>query len=196
MDIHLSDGISFNIFEQVNVKAPIIFTTAYEQYAIKAFQVNGIGYLLKPIVESDLVKAVNKLNEGMCMPDDLKKLLETMSSKRNYKSRITTKIGDKYTFVDMSEVAYFYSENRVAFVVTKQNKRHIVDYTLENLEPMLDPQQFFRLTRNAMASVHSIHNVSKYFNSRLKITLKPEFEAELLVSRVRVSDFLKWLDGE
>lgn len=195
MDIQLSDGISFDIFEQVEVKTPIIFTTAYDQYAIRAFQVNGIGYLLKPIIEADLVKAIEKL-DTLQSPDSLKKMLEALRTPKTYKSRISIKSGDKFMFVDIAKVAYFYAEERVTFVVTNQNRRHIIDYTLETLEPMLDPCSFFRITRGCIASIGSIDSVSKYFNSRLKIKLTPMFESELLVSRVRVSAFLKWLDGE
>lgn len=196
MDIQLSDGISFDIFEQVEVKTPIIFTTAYDQYAIRAFQVNGIGYLLKPIVEADLVKAIEKLDTTTYAPDYLKKLLKEVQTPKTYKSRISVKSGDKFMFVDIAKVAYFYADERVTFVVTNQNRRHIVDYTLETLDPVLDPHTFFRITRGCIASIDSIHSVSKYFNSRLKIKLNPTFESELLVSRVRVPAFLKWLDGE
>lgn len=196
MDIQLSDGISFDIFEQMEVEAPVIFTTAYDQYAVRAFQVNGIGYLLKPIVEADLVKAIGKVDTLIHRPDYLKKLVEALQTAKSYKNRISIKSGDKFMSVDMAKVSYYYAEERVTFVVTNQNRRHIIDYTLEALEPMLDPRTFFRITRGCIASIGSIHSVSKYFNSRLKIKLDPALESELLVSRVRVPAFLKWLDGE
>lgn len=196
MDIQLSDGISFDIFEQVEVRTPIIFTTAYDSYAIRAFEVNGIGYLLKPIMEGSLVKAVAKLDTFAHSSDDLEHLLKALQVTRTYKNRVSIKSGDKFMFVDMSDVAYFYAEERATFVVTKQNRRHIIDHTLEILEPMLDPRTFFRITRGCIASIGSINSVSKYFNSRLKIKLEPTFEGELLISRVRVPAFLKWLDGE
>lgn len=113
-----------------------------------------------------------------------------------YKNRISVKLGDKFMAVDMANVAYFYAEERVTFVVTTQNRRYIVDYTLDTIEPMLDPIAFFRITRGCITSISSIESVSKYFNSRLKIKLTPDYDGELLVSRVRVPDFLKWLDGE
>lgn len=196
MDIELSDGISFDIFERVEVKTPIIFTTAYDQYALRAFQVNGIGYLLKPIIEADLVKAIEKLDQSTYALDNLKKLLASMQSPQRYKDRFSIKSGDKFMSIDISDIAYFYAEERVTFVVTNQNRRHIIDYTLETLEPLLDPHLFFRITRGCIASIGSIGCVSKYFNSRLKIKLAPAFEGEMLVSRVRVPAFLKWLDGE
>ncbi len=195
LDIHLADGIGFEIFEQVSITTPVIFTTAYDQYAIRAFQVNGIGYLLKPIVEPDFIHAVEKLNLNKGSDYDLKKLLEALQPVHSYKQRVSTKLGDKYMSVDIENVAYFYSEDRITFAVTKENRRHIVDYTIETLEPVLNPLRFFRLTRNCIASIDAIKGVSKYFNSRLKITLKPDFEKELLVSRVKVPAFLKWLDG-
>lgn len=196
MDIQLSDGISFDIFEQVEVKNPIIFTTAYDSYAIRAFEVNGIGYLLKPIIEADLVKAIEKLNIFTHSSDNLQQLLKTLQATKPYKNRISVKSGDKFMSVDMTNIAYFYAEERVTFLVTKQNRRHIIDYTLETLEAMLDPRTFFRITRGCIASIGSINSVSKHFNSRLKIKLEPIFESELLISRVRVPAFLKWFDGE
>lgn len=193
MDIQLSDGISFDIFDYVEVRTPIIFTTAYDQYAIQAFKVNGIGYLLKPIIENDLVSAVEKMDY---QPDKLKELLNLLKPSKEYKSRIAIKSGDKFSFIDISDVAYFYAEDRVTFVVPKEGRAKIVDYTIEALEPLLEPKRFFRLTRGCIASIDSIAGVSKYFNSRLKITLKPHYEGELLVSRVRVVEFVKWLDDE
>ena len=193
MDIHLADGNSFDIFDHVEVRTPIIFTTAYDRYAVQAFKVNGIGYLLKPIVESDLITAVEKLDYA---PDRLTELLHSLKPSKEYKSRIAIKCGDKFSFLDMNDVAYFYAEERVTLVVPKQGRKQIIDYTIESLEPMLDPKQFFRLTRGCIASIGSIAGVSKYFNSRLKVSVKPEYEGELLVSRVRVPEFLKWLDGE
>lgn len=196
MDIHLSDGICFDIFDKIEVKTPVIFTTAYDQYAIRAFTVNGIGYLLKPIVERDLIAAVEKYESNIFQSGKFTKLLQTIRSPKNYKSRIVIKTGDRFTYVDMADVAYFYAEDRTTFVVSRQGRKRIVDYTIETLEPMLDPHHFFRITRGCIASIGAITIVSKYFNSRLKVTLNPEYEGELLISRVRVPDFLKWLDGE
>lgn len=193
MDIQLSDGISFDIFNHVEIHTPVIFTTAYDQYAIQAFQVNSIGYLLKPIIERDLVNAVEKLDYH---PYRLKELLNHIKISQSYKSRIIIKTGDKFNFLDINDIAYFYAEDRVTFAVPKQGKARIVDYTIESLEPLLDPKRFFRLTRGCIASIDSIADVSKYFNSRLKIRLKPEYDGELLVSRVRVGEFLQWLDGD
>lgn len=193
MDIHLSDGICFDIFKEVDVRTPIIFTTAYEQYAINAFKVNGIGYLLKPIVEDDLAEAVGKLENS---PFRLQRLIEYLRPSKEYKSRIVYRSGDRIDYFNIDEVAYFFSEDRLTFAVSVDGKKRIVDYTIESLEPLLDPRQFFRITRGCIASIHSIDKVYKYFNSRLKVELKPSYEGELLVSRVRVPDFMRWLDGE
>lgn len=196
MDIHLADGISFDIFTQVDVKTPIIFTTAYDQYAIQAFQVNGVGYLLKPIVEKDLVSAVDKLSHNSCTPFNINQLLQSMNISKEYKSRIGVKIGDRYNYVEIGHAAYFYVEERVTFLMTVEGKRYIVDYSIEALESLLDPKQFFRISRGCIASISSIKEVTKHFNSRLKVTLMPAFDGDMLISRVRVSEFLHWLDGQ
>lgn len=193
MDIQLADGNSFEIFDEVEVHTPIIFTTAYDKYAIQAFQVNSIGYLLKPIVEEELVAAVNKLDFSS---QKLSALLDTVRPQKGYKSRIIIKLGDKIDFIQMQDVAYFYAEDKITYMVPKKGRKQIVDYTIADLEPLLDPKQFFRLTRGCLASIDSITKVSKFFNSRLMVKLQPEYEGELLVSRARVARFLQWLDGE
>ncbi len=198
MDIHLSDGICFNIFDAVEVESPIIFTTAYDKYAIQAFDVNGIGYILKPLEDSRVVAAVEKFEKYRQSSDtnisDL--ILHLRQPTKAYRNRIAIKLGDKISFVLIEDVAYFYSEDRATFVVEKSGKRHIVDYNIETLESMLDPMQFFRVTRGCIASIASIERVSKYFNSRLKVTLKPEYDKEVLISRVNVQKFVAWLDGQ
>ncbi len=196
MDVHLSDGISFDIFDKIEVKTPIIFTTAYDQYAIRAFQVNGVGYLLKPIVEDDLITAVNKLKTSFYTSPDVEQILKLLSQTKEYKSRIAVKIGDRFNYINITDIAYFYAEDRVTFIITKDGRRRIIDYTIESIETQLNPKLFFRVTRGCIASIDAIKSVSRYFNSRLKITLCPEFDGELLISRVRVQDFINWLDGE
>ncbi len=198
MDIHLSDGVSFDIFNEVDLQCPIIFTTAYDQYAIHAFEVNGVGYLLKPLEESKLIAAVERFQRNSQLAtDNISELVNQLRTpKKSYKNRIAIKLGDKISFIAMDDVAYFCAEDRVTFVVQKSGKRQIVDYNIETLEAMLDPMNFFRLTRGCIASIHSIDKVSKYFNSRLKITLKPEYDKEVLISRVNAPKFIAWLDGE
>lgn len=193
MDIHLADGNCFDIFSHVEIHTPIIFTTAYDQYAIQAFKVNGIGYLLKPIVESDLAAAVKKLEYR---PEKFSELLNAITSSLGYKSRTIIKSGDKFNILKMEDVAYFYAEERVTFVVPKQGKKQIVGHTIEALESLLDPKRFFRINRSCIASIDAIESVSKYFNSRLKVCVRPEFGDKLLVSRARAPKFLKWLESE
>lgn len=199
MDIELADGNSFEIFEQIEVTTPIIFTTAYEQHALKAFQTSGVAYLLKPIRETELVNAIEKIKNIMGTELYQQQTIEAVSilSRKSYKKRIVSRTGDQILSVNIEDIAYFVAEDRECYLVTKENKKHFVDYTLDILEEHLDPSYFFRITRNCIASIGSIKQVSKFFNSRLRIKLTPEFDgANLLISRVRVTSFMKWLDGE
>jgi DNA-binding LytR/AlgR family response regulator len=189
LDIQLADGLSFEIF-----------TTAYDEYAIKAFQVNSIDYLLKPVRPEALENALRKLDglRAMLSPqkpwleqNQMENLLRMMN--KEYKTRILVKIGDQIRSVEMEEVAYFYAEEDVVFVMLKNRSRSIVDYTLNQLENELDPKMFHRLARSCIARISAIKRVSKYFNSRLMVELNPPMEDKVLVSRVNVPDFLKWL---
>ncbi len=197
LDIHLADGNCFEIFEHIQVSTPIIFTTAYDQHAIQAFKLNSIDYLLKPLEEEDLSIALNKF-EGQSLATevafDYKKLEEKLlgNQKRN---RFLVQIGDTYNHIDVNEIAFFYSEEKVAFLHTFSNKKYIIDYTLTQIESQLDEKTFFRVSRNCVANIASIKKIDKYFNSRLKLTFQPDCPQEILVSRERVSDFLKWVDG-
>lgn len=194
LDIHLSDGMGFDIFDQVNVLTPVIFTTAYDQYAIRAFETNGVGYLLKPISQSDLIATINRIKNTIYNPINTETLMDNIRAPKKYKNRMLIKSGEKFGYIDISEVAYFYAEDRVTFMVTREGRRYLVDYTIEMLETLLDPKLFFRLTRGCIASINSIQSAVKYFNSRLKVTLHPQHKEEILISRVRVGDFLRWLD--
>lgn len=201
LDIQLADGLSFEIFRQVTVTSPVIFTTAYDEYAIRAFQVNSIDYLLKPISPESLENSLRKLDSLRNVLSPATPWLETARMDnllrmmgREYKTRILLKTGDQIRSVDMEEVAYFYAEDDVVFAMQKNRNRAIVDYTLNQLEAELDPRHFFRLTRGCIARISSVKKVSKYFNSRLIVELDPPMEEKLLVSRVNVPEFLKWLD--
>lgn len=194
MDIQLSDGCCFDIFGVAEVSIPIIFTTAYDQYALKAFKFNGIDYLLKPIDEDELVAAVNKMNYKYNKIRELIKYFVPAASK--YKTRISVKTGDAYSFLLIDEVAYFMSDDGFTFAVTDAEKKYIVDYTIGMLETQLDPKRFFRLTRGCIASINSIEKITVYFNSRLKVTLKGRNNVSLILSRVRVPDFLNWIDDK
>lgn len=200
LDIQLADGLSFEIFRQVSVTSPVIFTTAFNEYAIKAFQVNSIDYLLKPIRLEALENALRKLddlrsvlnNQDMRVDQkQLENLLRMMN--REYKSRILLKTGDQIRSVEMEEVAYFYAEDDVVFAMLRNKTRAIVDYTLNQLEGELDPKLYHRITRGYISRITAIKKVSKYFNSRLLVELDPPAEDQVLVSRVNVPEVLKWL---
>jgi DNA-binding LytR/AlgR family response regulator len=201
LDIQLADGLSFDIFRQVSVSSPVIFTTAYDEYAIKAFQLNSIDYLLKPVSSEALETALRKLDtlrnvlvsdKPWPVNEQFENLVRMM--KKEYKSRILLKTGDQIRSVEIEEIAYFYAEDDVVFAMQKNKSRAIVDYTLNQLEAQLDPKDFYRLTRGCIARINAIKKVSKYFNSRLLVDLEPPTEEKVLVSRVNVAGFLQWLD--
>lgn len=197
LDIRLADGSCFEIFEQIHVSAPIIFTTAYDEYAIRAFKVNSVDYLLKPIEEKDLEVALCKFEQHRTTDSSslaYKKLEEALIG--NYiKNRFLIQKGDTYHYVETAAIAFFYSEEKAVFLHTFSGKRYIIDYTLEQIEQTLDRKLFFRVSRNCIANIHSIKKISRYFNSRLKLFFQPDCPHEVLVSRIRVPDFLRWIDG-
>lgn len=199
-DIQLTDGQSFRIFEQVEVHTPIIFTTAYNEFALKAFEQNSIDYLVKPILEESLEKAIAKF-EQYHQKETPKPALDTAQlqallnlAKPKAKSRIVVKLGDQIKFIELASVAYFYAEDNVVFLVEQSGKKHIVDHTLEELSEQVDAARFFRINRAYLVAIDAIQKVSKYFNNRLKLTIAPSPEEETLVTRSRVDDFLKWLE--
>lgn len=197
VDIRLSDGLSFEIFEQVSIDLPIIFTTAYDEYAIKAFKVNGVDYLLKPIEESDLETALCKFERHSSLravAPEFKRLEHEYLTK-NKKNRFLVQIGDTFQYVETADIAFFYSEEKYTYLHLFSNKRYIINYSLDQLEQMTDKSIFFRASRNCIANIKAIKKSSKYFGSRLKLQLYPECPHEVLVSRSRVGDFLKWIDG-
>lgn len=193
MDIQLLDGCCFDIFDVVEVRTPIIFTTAYDQYALKAFKVNSVDYLLKPVDEDELVAAVRKMDYKY---DNIRNLIESYMPTVRYKTRISVKTGDIYRFLLIDEVAYFISEDGFTYAVTNNEKKHIVDYTISSLETQLDPKRFFKLSRGCIVSIDSIEKITAYFNSRLKVTLKGRKNISIILSWVRVPDFLNWIDDK
>jgi len=199
MDIQLADGISFDIFKQTDIEVPVIFTTAYDQYTLKAFKVNSVDYLLKPIDPDHLELAMDKFDkifrqQAAFDAGALKNLLENLNGKKAYKERFLVKIGQQLNYITATEIAYFYSEEGLVHLRTHDNKHHIVDYTLDQLVGMIDPDQFFRINRKTITNLKAIHKIHTYFNSRLKLELLPRSEIEFIVSRDRVSDFKHWLD--
>lgn len=197
MDIHLADGSSFEIFEKISVTAPVIFATAYDEYALKAFKVNAIDYLLKPIKQSDLENALRKLNtssEKKESNEDLIHKLEEAGLIRKAK-RILIKMGQSIKLIDLDQVAYFYSRDKISFAVLPGNKRYPLDQSLDQIEHMLDPAHFFRINRQFIVKMDSIDEMIAYSKSRVKLKLNPVTEEDAIVSKERSPDFKKWLVG-
>jgi len=196
MDIRLADGNCFEIFNHVKVNTPVIFTTAYDEHAIKAFKLNSIDYLLKPFDEKELEAALIKFENifhNHHYITDPKRFEQILPVKT--KNRFLISKGDNYHYIETTDIAHFYSEDGVVFLHTLHDKRYIINYTLDQLEQQVDSRLFFRVSRNCIANVKAIESVNKYFNSRLKLSFVPACPHEVLVSRVRVPDFLRWMDG-
>ncbi|WP_027000293.1 LytR/AlgR family response regulator transcription factor [Eisenibacter elegans] len=195
MDIQLADGQSFEIFDQCVIDAPVIFTTAYDQYALEAFKVYSIDYLLKPIQPQALAQALQKWQRlSRFSPQSLEQIRAAFQPQRRYKSRFLVKVGDKMIFKAIEEIAYFYAEDKTVYLVSQENKRYVIDYTLETLESLLDPELFFRLNRKFLARYEAISEVRHYSNSRLKISLNPRAALEVIISRERVLPFKQWAE--
>lgn len=195
-DIQLSDGLSFEIFEKITIKCPIIFTTAFDNYAIQAFKVNSIDYLLKPIKETELAKAIQKF-ESLTYPSttlqDIANLLQQPKSAAQ-KSRFLVKKGQQLLSVDAKEVAYIYSEDKITFIQTSSG-RFPVNFSLDELEEKLSSKNFFRLNRKYIANYTSIQKIHKYFNGKLLVELLPTVTEKVIVSREKSSHFKGWLDN-
>jgi len=197
LDIQLSDGLSFEIFEKVSIQSPIIFTTAYDEYALRAFKLNSIDYLLKPIDEDDLEVAVEKYRKTIspkpAIDMQMIRQLFTSSQAPEYKKRFSVKVGDHIKITPIEEVELFYSEFKGTFLHTFEGRTFLLDTTLESLEKELDPTQFFRISRKYIISHTALKDIVVYSNSRLKLTLKSYNKEEVIVSRERVGDFKEWL---
>lgn len=199
-DIQLADGICFEIFQQIQIERPIIFTTAYDQYAIKAFKLNSIDYLLKPIDKPSLTTAFEKL-EKLNAPttpqptgfsaEQMQQLLQSLQP--SYKQRFAIKIGDNIRLVPTNEILYFQSQHKMTYLTTEAGKRYPVQYTLQELEDLVDHQQFFRINRSVLLRDRAIQGVAMITNSRLKVKV-PFVEEDFIVSRERCQDFKEWLD--
>lgn len=199
MDVQLADGISFEIFEKVELTSPIIFTTAYDQYAIKAFKVNSIDYLLKPIDEQDLTAAINKFNSfsqvNQVQSLAINRLSDAMRMlTKKYKERFVTKVGEHLKFIDVSDILYFFSSEKITFCKAGDGKKHILDFTMDQVELMVDPALFFRINRKYIVSINSIADMISHSNSRIKLILKLSDDSDVIVARERVNDFKNWLD--
>lgn len=198
LDIQLSDGLSFDIFEQIKVSTPIIFTTAYDQYAIKAFKVNSIDYLLKPIdkeeLASSLVKFKERISEKKYPEIDYATLLSSLKSAPEYQQRFAVYAGQKIKSIQTKDIAYFFITEKSVFLTTIDNVQYAVDFTLDKLEEILEPKQFFRLNRKIIANIDSIKNIYAASKSRITIHLNPSFSEEVVVSLSRAVDFREWLN--
>lgn len=197
-DIQLEDGLSFSILEQVNASFPIMFTTAYDDYAIRAFDHHSIAYLLKPIQKSDLEKAVHKFKTTQRPSNYMDQLLKAIVDARqtNYKERFTVKIGEKIRLFEIGDISCFFSRDKGSFLTTKDGKQYLVDYPLDRIETMINPAKFFRVNRKHIIGVDSIERLVQHTNSRLKVVLKSSFDEEIIVAREKVKEFKDWLDGE
>jgi len=199
LDIQLSDGLSFEIFENIDIKSAIIFTTAYDEYALQAFKLNSIDYLLKPIDSEDLETAVNKykerISEKQPVAIDFNDIRELLSNQQEpvYKKRFTVKVGQHLKMITINDIECFYSENKGTYIHTSEGRDYLVDLTLEQLEEQLEPQVFFRVNRKFYIHINAIKDMISYTNSRLQIKLKSYTAQEVIVSRERVKDFKDWL---
>lgn len=200
LDIQLSDGLSFEIFETINIKSAVIFTTAYDEYALQAFKLNSIDYLLKPIDQDDLTTAVIKYQERAPQKqaitldfDDIKKLLVNPID-REYKKRFSVKVGQHLKLINIDDIECFYSENKGTYLFTKEGRNYLLDTTLELLENELEPQTFFRINRKYFVNINAIKDMVSYTNSRLQIKLNNYNEQEVIVARERVKGFKLWLE--
>jgi len=200
LDIQLSDGLSFQIFEEINIQSAVIFTTAFDEYALKAFKLNSIDYLLKPIDEDDLKRSVDKFKERLPQQqavtldfNDIKNLLVN-PIEREYKKRFSVKVGQHLKLINIDDIECIYSENKGTYVFTSVGRNYLLDTTLEQLEDELEPQTFFRINRKFFVNINAIKDMVSYTNSRLQIKLNNYKEEDVIVARERVKDFKNWLE--
>lgn len=204
LDIQLADGKSFAIFDAIKIEIPVIFSTAYDEYALKAFELNSIDYLLKPIKREKLYDALHKFRNlknyfsSALYTDHFHKLINDLktSSPARFKDRFLVQQGNAMLSVRADEIACIYAEEKAVFILTGDNHRHIIPHTLEELESKLDPQKFFRVNRRFIASIEAIKKVHNYFNFKLKLELFPDPGMDIIVSRSRAPGFKTWMSGE
>ncbi len=198
LDIQLADDLCFDIFRQVDVKAPVIFATAYDQYTLQAFKLNSIDYLLKPIDPAELDRALEKFRRffgrAPRYDNDLLQQIARQIQEPSFKQRFLVKSGQQITYLKVAEIRYFFSEEGIVYARTEKGKRHHIDYTLDQLSDSLNPAVFFRINRKVITSVDAIGKIAPYFHSRLILELRPPADFEVIVSRDRVGAFKNWLD--
>ncbi len=197
MDIHLADGSSFDIFKNVEITAPVIFVTAYDEYALKAFKVNAIDYLLKPIKKEELAIALKKVSTKTESVDDAGGLLLKLTEAGFIQKprRILVRMGQSIKMINLNQVAYFYSRDKISFALLPENKRYPLDHSLDHIEQLVDPERFFRINRQFIVNIDAIDEMIAYSKSRVKLKLKPASEDDAIVSKERSPDFKKWLVG-
>jgi DNA-binding LytR/AlgR family response regulator len=203
MDIQLADGKSFQIFEQCTVKSPVIFTTAYDEYALKAFKVNSIDYILKPVDEDELRAAIEKYKSLAMAKSPPAQMLESINQAmqmltKKFKERFVIKVGEHLKSIETLEILFFFSLEKATFAQTRDGRKHILDFTLDQLEGMLDPSRFFRINRKYIVATDAIQDMISYTNSRLRLVLKTSDPTgdrdDVIVARERVQEFKEWLD--
>lgn len=199
MDIQLGDGLSFEIFEKVAIQSPVIFTTAYDTYAIKAFKVNGLDYILKPVDKDELAVAIDKFKRVAGNADQTQQWLQQLGNAvtqltRKNKERFVVKIGEHLKTIAVADIQYFYSQERTTFCFTVDKRHHILDYTLEQVEEMIGQENYFRINRKYLVRAEAIQDIIQYTNSRLRLILIGSDDRECIVARERVQAFRQWLD--
>jgi DNA-binding LytR/AlgR family response regulator len=199
LDIQLADGLSFEIFKPLNIKCPVIFTTAYKEYAIRAFKLNSIDYLLKPVGKEELNFALEKYSEQKRMEPSQKPLSDKVEAllhmlNHPFKSRFTVSVGPRIKFIKTEEIRYFYSLEKSSFLHTSSGKSYDIPYSLDQVEAKLDPGQFFRISRKCIVNMDAIQEMITYSSSRLKLILKDVEQEDILVSRRRIKEFKEWLE--
>lgn len=198
LDIQLSDGLSFEIFEVIDIKSAVIFTTAYDEYALRAFKLNSIDYLLKPIDEDDLEVAVKKFKDrnqpqNLALDFEMIKRMLVNPVEKEYKKRFTVKLGQQLKLIDIQDVECFYSQDKGTYLHTLDNRDYLLEGTLEQLETELNPEDFYRVSRKFIVPLKSIKEIQMHSNSRLKLVLPTYKDDEVIVARERVSDFKSWI---
>lgn len=198
-DIQLSDGTCFEIYEQIVPQSFVIFTTAYDEYAIQAFKVNSIDYLLKPVSPDMLEQAIHKFEslptQQASHPLNLEQLADSlMSGQKKYRSRIIVNTADGFYKMDVDQITFFYSSHKVVTAITRQNESHVIDFTLDKLEKQLDPSLFFRANRQFILHIDAISKVENWFNGKLVVKTRPEAEEKIVVSRERARLFKEWIN--
>lgn len=201
MDIRLSDGLSFEIFSRTHIRCPVIFVTAYNNYAIQAFKNNGIGYILKPFDEQEVKQALDKYKHWIFSPADhsgenLTNLIQQLSSMtRSYKSSFLIHFKDKLIPLETAKMAWFFTENELVYVRTLDDRQYIIEFTMEQIEQQVDPRLFFRANRQYIIQRRAVEEVDFYFNGRLSVNMRPKTKGQVLISKARAPEFKSWMNS-